>query len=145
MKTMQRRLPLFIFVGSVPVAQHVYRTGTQNLKRVQALAGAKNHLVVMPDADKKQVINNLVGASCGAAGQRCMAISAAIFVGESASWLSDVKEAMAAVSPSLLAYASGFTGRTAGLHGCVGGDLRSLRWAGQGTRPQHAPEDSGKL
>jgi malonate-semialdehyde dehydrogenase (acetylating)/methylmalonate-semialdehyde dehydrogenase len=81
------------------VAQYVYRTGTQNLKRVQAMAGAKNHLVVMPDADKKQVINNLVGASCGAAGQRCMAISAAIFVGESASWLPELKEAMAAVSP----------------------------------------------
>lgn len=87
------------FVGSVPVAEHVYRTGTQNLKRVQAMAGAKNHLVVMPDADKKQVINNLVGASCGAAGQRCMAISVAIFVGESASWLPEVKAAMAAVSP----------------------------------------------
>ena len=69
------------FVGSVPVAQHVYRTGTQHLKRVQAMAGAKNHMVVMPDANKEQVISNLVGASCGAAGQRCMAISVAVFVG----------------------------------------------------------------
>ena len=47
------------FVGSVPVAEHVYRTGTRHLKRVQALAGAKNHMVVMPDADKKRVIDNL--------------------------------------------------------------------------------------
>ncbi|MDA1075002.1 MAG: CoA-acylating methylmalonate-semialdehyde dehydrogenase [Proteobacteria bacterium] len=87
------------FVGSVPVAEHVYRTGTQNLKRVQAMAGAKNHMVVMPDADKQQVISNLVGASCGAAGQRCMAISVAVLVGEAASWLPDIKAAMAAVSP----------------------------------------------
>ena len=87
------------FVGSVPVAEYVYRTGTQNLKRVQAMAGAKNHMVVMPDADKEQVISNLVGASCGAAGQRCMAISVAVFVGKSAKWLPDVRDAMAAVSP----------------------------------------------
>ena len=87
------------FVGSVPVAQYVYRTGTQHLKRVQAMAGAKNHLVVMPDADRDQVISNLVGASCGAAGQRCMAISAAVFVGESADWLPELRDAMAAVRP----------------------------------------------
>ncbi len=87
------------FVGSVPVAQYVYRTGTRNLKRVQAMAGAKNHLVVMPDADREQVISNLVGASCGAAGQRCMAISAAVFVGESADWLPELRDAMAAVRP----------------------------------------------
>ncbi len=87
------------FVGSVPVAQHVYRTGTQNLKRVQAMAGAKNHMVVMPDANKEQVISSLVGASCGAAGQRCMAISVAVFVGESAKWLPDVAQAMAATKP----------------------------------------------
>ena len=87
------------FVGSVPVAEHVFRTGTQNLKRVQAMAGAKNHMVVMPDADKDQVVSNLVGASCGAAGQRCMAISVAVFVGESAAWLPEVRDAMAAVRP----------------------------------------------
>ena len=87
------------FVGSVPVAKHVYREGTKNLKRVQALAGAKNHLVVMPDADKDQVISSLVGASCGAAGQRCMAISAAIFVGDAADWLPDLRDAMADVMP----------------------------------------------
>ena len=87
------------FVGSVPVAEHVYRTGTQHLKRVQAMAGAKNHLVVMPDANKRQTIDNLVAASCGAAGQRCMAISAAVFVGESAQWLPELRDAMAEVRP----------------------------------------------
>ena len=89
------------FVGSVPVAKHVYQEGTKNLKRVQALAGAKNHLVVMPDADKDQVISSLVGASCGAAGQRCMAISAAIFVGDAAAWLPDLQQAMSAVTPGV--------------------------------------------
>ena len=87
------------FVGSVPVAEHVYRTGTRHLKRVQAMAGAKNHLVVMPDADKKQVINSLVGASCGAAGQRCMAISVAVFVGKAAAWIPELRDAMATVTP----------------------------------------------
>jgi malonate-semialdehyde dehydrogenase (acetylating)/methylmalonate-semialdehyde dehydrogenase len=75
------------FVGSVPVAQHVYRTGTQHLKRVQAMAGAKNHMVIMPDANKEQVISNLIGASCGAAGQRCMAISVAVFVSAAKEWI----------------------------------------------------------
>ena len=79
------------FVGSVPVGQYIYKTGTDNLKRVQAFAGAKNHMVVMPDADKQRTIDNLVGASVGAAGQRCMAISVAIFVGESKNWIEDVK------------------------------------------------------
>ncbi|MBT9531719.1 MAG: CoA-acylating methylmalonate-semialdehyde dehydrogenase, partial [Pseudomonas sp.] len=69
------------FVGSVPVGQHIYRTGSAQMKRVQAFAGAKNHMVIMPDANKEQVLSNLVGASCGAAGQRCMAISVAVFVG----------------------------------------------------------------
>jgi malonate-semialdehyde dehydrogenase (acetylating)/methylmalonate-semialdehyde dehydrogenase len=73
------------FVGSVPVARHVYRTATSHLKRVQAMAGAKNHMVVLPDANKDQMISSLVGASCGAAGQRCMAISVSLFVGEAAS------------------------------------------------------------
>ncbi|MDP2228518.1 MAG: CoA-acylating methylmalonate-semialdehyde dehydrogenase [Moraxellaceae bacterium] len=69
------------FVGSAPVAEHIYRTGTAHLKRVQCFAGAKNHMVVMPDAQPQQVVNNLIGASCGAAGQRCMAISVAVLVG----------------------------------------------------------------
>jgi len=87
------------FVGSVPVGQYIYRTGTQNLKRVQALAGAKNHVVVMPDADKQQVINNIIGAGCGAAGQRCMALSVAVFVGEAQDWIPDLKEAMSQIRP----------------------------------------------
>ncbi len=87
------------FVGSLPVARHVYRTGTQHLKRVQAMSGAKNHMVVMPDANREQVIRSLVGASCGAAGQRCMAISVAVLVGGAANWIPDIRNAMAAVSP----------------------------------------------
>lgn len=87
------------FVGSVPVGQYIYKTGTDHLKRVQCFAGAKNHLVVMPDANKQQVINNIVGSSVGAAGQRCMAASVAVFVGDSKEWLPEVKEALAKVSP----------------------------------------------
>lgn len=89
------------FVGSAPVAEHIYRTGTQHLKRVQAFAGAKNHMVVMPDANRQQVINNLVGASCGAAGQRCMAISVAVLVGEAKNLLPDIKEAMSMLTPGV--------------------------------------------
>jgi len=87
------------FVGSVPVGQHVYRTGTDNLKRVQCLTGAKNHMVIMPDADKDQAINSLVGSSVGAAGQRCMAISVALFVGSAQQWIPDVAKAMSEVRP----------------------------------------------
>jgi malonate-semialdehyde dehydrogenase (acetylating)/methylmalonate-semialdehyde dehydrogenase len=89
------------FVGSVPVGQHVYKTASQNMKRAQCFAGAKNHLVVMPDANKEQVINNLVGASVGAAGQRCMAISVAIFVGESKEWINELAEKIGEVTPGL--------------------------------------------
>ena len=89
------------FVGSVPVAEHVYRTGTHNLKRVQAFGGAKNHMVVMPDANKEQVINNLVGASCGAAGQRCMAISVAVLVGKAQNWTDDIKKALSNIKPGV--------------------------------------------
>ncbi len=87
------------FVGSVGVGQHVYRLGTQNLKRVQSMTGAKNHMVVMPDANKEQVINALVGSSLGAAGQRCMAISVAVFVGDAKDWIPDLKDALAALKP----------------------------------------------
>ncbi|AFU99301.1 CoA-acylating methylmalonate-semialdehyde dehydrogenase [Simiduia agarivorans] len=87
------------FVGSVPVGEHVYRTATQHLKRAQCFAGAKNHMVVMPDANKQQVINNLVGAGFGAAGQRCMAISVAVMVGESKEWVDDLKIAASKIRP----------------------------------------------
>ncbi|OFA33465.1 methylmalonate-semialdehyde dehydrogenase (acylating) [Glaciecola punicea] len=89
------------FVGSVPVGQHIYKTATQNMKRAQCFAGAKNHLVVMPDANKEQVINNLVGASVGAAGQRCMAISVAVFVGNSKEWIDQLAEKIGEVKPGL--------------------------------------------
>ncbi len=87
------------FVGSVNVGQHIYRKGTENLKRVQSFVGAKNHLVVMPDANKQQVINNLIGAGFGAAGQRCMAISVAVLVGETSAWADDLKSAAQAIRP----------------------------------------------
>ncbi|MBU3055899.1 CoA-acylating methylmalonate-semialdehyde dehydrogenase [Pseudomonas indica] len=87
------------FVGSVPVGQHVYRTGTAHLKRVQAFAGAKNHMVILPDAHKDQVISNLIGASCGAAGQRCMAISTAVFVGAAREWIPELAAQMAELRP----------------------------------------------
>ena len=70
------------FVGSTPIANHIYETGARHGKRVQALGGAKNHLVVMPDADIDQVVDALIGAAYGSAGERCMAISVAVFVGD---------------------------------------------------------------
>ncbi len=70
------------FVGSTPIAEYVYRTGTANGKRIQALGGAKNHMVIMPDADMEQVADALMGAVYGSAGERCMAISVAVPVGE---------------------------------------------------------------
>jgi malonate-semialdehyde dehydrogenase (acetylating)/methylmalonate-semialdehyde dehydrogenase len=70
------------FVGSTPVARHVYLTGTSNGKRVQALGGAKNHAVIMPDADIGDAANHLMGAAYGSAGERCMAISIAVAVGD---------------------------------------------------------------
>lgn len=70
------------FVGSTPVARHIYLEGTSHGKRVQALGGAKNHLVVMPDADLDQVTDALLGAAFGSAGERCMAISVAVAVGD---------------------------------------------------------------
>ncbi|MDP1732135.1 MAG: CoA-acylating methylmalonate-semialdehyde dehydrogenase [Devosia sp.] len=70
------------FVGSTPIAEYVYRRGTQAGKRVQALGGAKNHMIVMPDADMDQAADALMGAGYGSAGERCMAISVAVPVGE---------------------------------------------------------------
>ena len=70
------------FVGSTPIAQYVYGRGCAAGKRVQALGGAKNHMVVMPDADLDQAVNALVGAGYGSAGERCMAISVAVPVGK---------------------------------------------------------------
>ena len=70
------------FVGSTPIAQYIYETGAHHGKRVQALGGAKNHMVVMPDANIEQAVDALIGAAYGSAGERCMAISVAVLVGE---------------------------------------------------------------
>ncbi len=70
------------FVGSTPIAEYVYTRGTAAGKRVQALGGAKNHMVVMPDADLDQTVDALIGAAYGSAGERCMAISVAVAVGD---------------------------------------------------------------
>ncbi|MGR5175771.1 CoA-acylating methylmalonate-semialdehyde dehydrogenase [Vibrio mediterranei] len=70
------------FVGSTPIAEAIYSKGSTNGKRVQALGGAKNHLVVMPDADLEGATNAIMGAAYGAAGERCMAISVAVAVGD---------------------------------------------------------------
>ena len=70
------------FVGSTPVAEYIYHTASQNNKRVQSLGGAKNHMVVMPDADLDQVVDGLIGAGYGSAGERCMALSVAVAVGD---------------------------------------------------------------
>jgi malonate-semialdehyde dehydrogenase (acetylating) / methylmalonate-semialdehyde dehydrogenase len=72
------------FVGSTPIANYIYETGAHHGKRVQALGGAKNHMVVMPDADLAQCVDALIGAAYGSAGERCMAISVAVFVGDTA-------------------------------------------------------------
>jgi len=70
------------FVGSTPIARHVYATAATHGKRVQAMGGAKNHLVVLPDADLDQAVDALVGAAYGSAGERCMAVSVAVAVGD---------------------------------------------------------------
>jgi malonate-semialdehyde dehydrogenase (acetylating) / methylmalonate-semialdehyde dehydrogenase len=77
------------FVGSTAVARHIYETGTRNGKRVQALGGAKNHMVVLPDADIDMAADAAVSAGYGSAGERCMAISVVVAVGDSADALVD--------------------------------------------------------
>lgn len=78
------------FVGSTAVGTHVYDLAGQHGKRVQSMMGAKNHAVILPDAHKEQTLNAMAGAAFGAAGQRCMAASVAVFVGESRQWLPDL-------------------------------------------------------
>ena len=78
------------FVGSTAVGTHVYNLAGQHGKRVQSMMGAKNHAVIMPDANKEQTLNALVGAAFGAAGQRCMALSVAIMVGDSQHWIAEL-------------------------------------------------------
>tara|TARA_Y100001970_G_scaffold222388_1_gene273506 strand:- start:368 stop:1861 length:1494 start_codon:yes stop_codon:yes gene_type:complete len=74
-------IPAVSFVGSTPIAKYIYENGAKNEKRVQALGGAKNHCVVMPDCDLDQAVNGLMGAAYGSAGERCMAQSVAVAVG----------------------------------------------------------------
>lgn len=75
-------IPAVSFVGSQPVAEYVYKTGTSNGKRVQALAGAKNHTIVMPDADMDLTVTNIINAAFGSAGERCMACAVVVAVGD---------------------------------------------------------------
>lgn len=85
-----RDIKTISFVGSTAVGTHVYNLAGQHGKRVQSMMGAKNHVVVMPDANKEQTLNALVGAAFGAAGQRCMALSVAVMVGETKHWVDEL-------------------------------------------------------
>ena len=89
----------YSFVGSPEVGAYIYSRATANLKRAQAFVGAKNHMVIMPDANKENVLNALVGSSMGAAGQRCMGISVALFVGKSKEWIPELIQKIKEVKP----------------------------------------------
>jgi malonate-semialdehyde dehydrogenase (acetylating)/methylmalonate-semialdehyde dehydrogenase len=78
------------FVGSNTAGEHIYTRGCANGKRVQANLGAKNHAVVMPDASKEATLNALAGAAFGAAGQRCMALSVVVTVGDAGKWMPEI-------------------------------------------------------
>lgn len=78
------RIKAVSFVGSTPIAEYIYATANANGKRCQALGGAKNHAIVMPDADMDNAVNQLVGAAFGSSGERCMALSVAVAVGDAA-------------------------------------------------------------
>ncbi|MGO4605996.1 CoA-acylating methylmalonate-semialdehyde dehydrogenase [Variovorax sp. 2RAF20] len=80
------------FVGSTKVGTHVYNRASLNGKRVQCMMGAKNHAIVLPDANKEQSLNALLGAAFGAAGQRCMALSVVVLVGEAQKWIPELIE-----------------------------------------------------
>ncbi len=79
------------FVGSTAVGTHVYNRASQAGKRVQCMMGAKNHAIILPDANKEQTLNQLAGAAFGAAGQRCMALSVVVLVGQAKDWVADIK------------------------------------------------------
>lgn len=85
------------FIGSTKVGTHIYRRGSEAGKRVQSMMGAKNHCVIMPDANKGQAINHLLGSAFGAAGQRCMANSVAVLVGEAKNWIDEIVEKSASL------------------------------------------------
>ena len=79
------------FVGSTNVGKHVYERASQSGKRAQCMMGAKNHGVILPDANKEQTLNQIAGAAFGAAGQRCMALSVVVLVGAAGEWIDDIK------------------------------------------------------
>ncbi|MGV8843262.1 MAG: CoA-acylating methylmalonate-semialdehyde dehydrogenase [Pseudomonas sp.] len=79
-----KRVQAVSFVGSTPIAEYIYKTANANGKRCQALGGAKNHAIVMPDADMDNAVNQLLGAAFGSSGERCMALSVAVAVGDAA-------------------------------------------------------------
>lgn len=80
------------FVGGSRAGEYIYETASKNGKRCQINMAAKNHAIIMPDADKSDAINAIIGAAFGATGQRCMAISVGVFVGESKSWVPELVE-----------------------------------------------------
>jgi len=80
------------FVGSNKAGEYIYQRATANGKRVQANLGAKNHAAVLPDANKNQALNAIAGAAFGAAGQRCMALSTLVMIGETKEWLPELAE-----------------------------------------------------
>src|SRR5690606_20716284 len=80
------------FVGGEKAGRYIHNRGTLNGKRVQSNMAAKNHATILPDANKEQTLKALAGAAFGAAGQRCMALSAAVFVGESNDWVPELVE-----------------------------------------------------
>ena len=90
------RIQAVSFVGSTPIAEHIYATATANGKRCQALGGAKNHAIVMPDADIDNAVSQLLGAAFGSCGERCMALSVAVAVGDAAgdALVAKLKDAM---------------------------------------------------
>ncbi len=91
-----KRVKAVSFVGSTPIAEYIYATASAHGKRCQALGGAKNHAIVMPDADMDNAVNQLLGAAFGSSGERCMALSVAVAVGDEAAdrLVSSMKEAM---------------------------------------------------
>lgn len=86
------RIKAISFVGGNQAGEYIYQRGTSNNKRVQSNMGAKNHCVILPDADKEDALNLVAGAAFGAAGQRCMALSVPVFVGEARKWIPEFVE-----------------------------------------------------
>lgn len=86
------RIKAITFVGSDRAGAHIFHRGTKNGKRVQANLGAKNHAILMPDANKEHALNSIAGAAFGAAGQRCMALSVVVAVGEAQAWIPELVE-----------------------------------------------------